>query len=99
MRTEAVEIYSDRTNMAVMRHPGRKFPGVLVQGDDLYALCRAADEASSKPAGSEAAGFWLNQLKEALHFRLEHYRDVLNEHGIAMPFDDRPHTAPQGETK
>ena len=38
VRTELVEIYSDKTNAAVLRHPGRHFPGVLVQGDDLYAL-------------------------------------------------------------
>lgn len=45
MRSEDVEIFSDMTNAAVMRHPGRKFPGVLIQGDTLYTLCREADEA------------------------------------------------------
>ncbi|WP_415006398.1 DUF6959 family protein [Aestuariivirga sp.] len=27
MLLESVEIYSGKTNIAVMRHPGRKFPG------------------------------------------------------------------------
>ncbi len=45
MHTESVEIYSDATNSAVMRHPGRRFPGVLVQGDTLHSMCVAADEA------------------------------------------------------
>jgi hypothetical protein len=45
MRVEPVEILSDRTNAAVMRHPGRRFPDVLVQGDTLYTLCQAADAA------------------------------------------------------
>jgi hypothetical protein len=31
MRSEMVEIFSDQTNAAVMRHPGRAFPGVLVR--------------------------------------------------------------------
>ena len=35
MHTELVEIYSDESNMAVMRHPGRRFPGVLIQGVDI----------------------------------------------------------------
>jgi hypothetical protein len=32
MHVEKVEIYSDKTNSAVLRHPARKFPGVLIQG-------------------------------------------------------------------
>jgi len=35
MRTELIEIYSDKSNAAVLRHPGRKFSGLLVQGDTL----------------------------------------------------------------
>jgi Family of unknown function (DUF6959) len=31
MHVEPVEIYSDQTNAAIMRHPGRRFPGVLIQ--------------------------------------------------------------------
>jgi len=40
MRTEVVEIYSDQANAAVIRHPSRKFPGVLVQGDTLHLSCQ-----------------------------------------------------------
>jgi len=38
MRSELVEIFSDATNAAVMRHPGRRFPGILVQGDTLHNI-------------------------------------------------------------
>ncbi len=38
MRKEYVEIYSNATNMAVMRYPVRRFPGVLVQGDTLSGM-------------------------------------------------------------
>jgi hypothetical protein len=59
MHVESVEIYSDATNAAIMRHPGRHFPGVLVQGDTLYLLCCQADEVCSsigrgKPGFDEA---------------------------------------------
>jgi len=45
MHTATVEIYSDTSNAAVLRHPDRRFPGVLIQGDTLHSLCLAADAA------------------------------------------------------
>lgn len=86
MRTEAVEIYSDETNRAVMRHPGRKFPGVLIQGDTLFALCAMADEACAKVESNRE----LDSLRNALSDLLLHYKIVLGEHEIRLPFDDKP---------
>jgi hypothetical protein len=56
MRIEPVEIYSDETNAAVMRHPERAFPGYLMQGDTLYLLCLDADEVCTL-IGPGAVGF------------------------------------------
>lgn len=65
MRTEMVEMFSDATNRAVIRHPGRKFPGVLVQGDTLYSLCQRTDFACSKArARMDEEGF--RELNEVL---------------------------------
>jgi hypothetical protein len=44
MKTELVEIYSDASNLAVIRHPNRRFPGVLIQGDSLFILVEEAKE-------------------------------------------------------
>ena len=49
MREELVEIYSDASNAAVLRHPERKFPGVLLQGDTLHSICQSIDIALKKP--------------------------------------------------
>jgi hypothetical protein len=87
MRTESVEIYSDASNRAVMRHPGRKFPGLLVQGDTLYSLCLQADAACHE-AG---AGAELNDLRNKLWNLLNHYKSVLDEHKIPIPFSERPY--------
>ena len=38
MRKATVEIFSDATNATVIRHPERRSPGVLVQGDTLYVV-------------------------------------------------------------
>jgi hypothetical protein len=86
MRSENVEIYSDRTNAAVMRHPSRAFPGVLVQGDSLYILFRQADSAC-KEIGEDAPGYYeLNDLRDTLWSYLNHYKATLAEHGMKLPF-------------
>jgi hypothetical protein len=90
MHIEKVEIYSDATNQAVMRHPGRRFPGVLVQGDTLYSLCQHADSVSANARSClDADSFQeLNELRNALWGFLAHYKTVLGEHGIPLPFSE-----------
>jgi hypothetical protein len=92
MYRETVEIYSDRTNAVVLRHPSRKLPGVLVQGDSLYALFQHADElcASGKSALAEDAYQALTELRDGLLAYLDHYKTVLDEHKLPMPFGEAP---------
>ena len=92
MHTESVEIYSDQTNAAVMRHPGREFPGVLVQGDTLHSLCVSADAVCAQARGAIGdEGFEeLNELRNWLWSLLVHYRTVLREHHIRLPFSETP---------
>lgn len=90
MYEERVEIYSDRTNAIVLRHHGRKHPGVLVQGDALFTLFQHADAAceaarGTLPPGSHEA---LTDLRDTLLAYLDHYKTVLGEHGLAMPFPE-----------
>jgi len=90
MRTEIIEIYSDKSNAVVLRHPERKFPGVLIQGDSLYALCRQADEVctSSRLLSGEDAYEELNELRNKLWGYLTHYKCVLAEHQLPLPFSE-----------
>lgn len=92
MYRETVEIYSDRTNAVVLRHPSRKFPGVLVQGDSLYALFRRADEicAAGKSALADEAYDALTELRNGLLAYLDHYKTVLDEHNLPVPFGKTP---------
>jgi hypothetical protein len=90
MRRETVEILSDQTNAAVMRHPGRQFPGVLIQGDTLYSLCCGADSTCSE-IGRGAPGFdAANKVRNALWSLLNHYKAVLGEHDLPLPFSEEP---------
>lgn len=88
MRTEQVEIYSDAVNAPVMRHPSRKFPGSLMQGDTLYILCGRLDELCKNARGQLTEDDYaeLNDLRNALHDRLNHYKAVLGEHDLPLPF-------------
>ena len=88
MRTDQVEIYSDRTNSAVMRHPDRQYPGVLIQGDTLSNLCRIADQACSEVKSGGDALESMNELRNMLWDQLNHYKQVLGEHQIPLPFSD-----------
>jgi len=88
MRTELVEIFSDATNAAVMRHPGRKFPGMLIQGDSLHNLsCMANNALAGAEPGSE---HWhdLKELADDLQSRVDFYTQVLRQHGLSLPFSD-----------
>jgi hypothetical protein len=98
MRIEPVEIFSDATNAAVMRHPGRRFPGVLVQGDTLSGLCSVADAvcALSREHLDSEAYAEPNDLRNHLWNYLLHYKKVLGEHNIPLPFSDRPPTSDLG---
>lgn len=88
MRTESVEIFSDATNAAVMRHPGRRFPGILVQGDSLHILCKEADRACEM-VGHGSPGFEeVKDLRNTLWEYLNHYKVTLTEHSMKLPFSD-----------
>jgi hypothetical protein len=92
MRVEPVEIYSDETNGAVIRHPGRRFPGFLMQGDELYSLCWRADQVclKARPALAQEAYQQLNEIRNALWASLTHYKSVLVDHNLPLPFSEIP---------
>ena len=92
MHISNVEIYSDQSNAAIMRHPDRRFPGVLVQGDSLYSLCVQADDACAAARGKLSSDVYgeLNELRNTLWNYLNHYKSVLGEHQISLPFSDDP---------
>ena len=86
-RIEA-EVFSAPGNNAIVRLPGRKFPGVLIQGDSLSILrddvahivesCAEGDLAEVR----ESCALLLADL-DAL---LDKYQTALRAHDIPMPF-------------
>ncbi|MDT0469517.1 DUF6959 family protein [Streptomyces gibsoniae] len=86
-RVEA-ELFTDGGNDAVVRLPGRRFPGVLIQGDSLHILrsdlaeVMEAYERGDLAEARRSTGLLLAGL-DAL---LTRYADALEGHGIPRPY-------------
>ncbi|MFF4041173.1 DUF6959 family protein [Streptomyces sp. NPDC001816] len=86
-RVEA-ELFTDGGNDAVVRLPGRRFPGVLMQGDSLHILhgdlgevveaCERGDLAEVQ----DSAGLLLARLDAVL----TRYANALQEDEIPRPY-------------
>ncbi|MER5604317.1 hypothetical protein [Streptomyces sp. NPDC002265] len=86
-RVEA-ELFTDGGNDAVVRLPGRNFPGVLIQGDtlsilqadvaELVELCAAGDVEEAQHVAS--------LIHADLGAKLVRYTEALEAHGISRPF-------------
>jgi hypothetical protein len=87
-----VELFTDASNNAVIKVPGRRFPGVLIQGDSLSALrgdvARIA-QACAQGNLDEARG-WSDLVISDLDAVLARYCAALREHEIPLPFS-QPH--------
>ena len=90
MNVQPLEVYSESSNYAIVRLPGREFPGSVIQGDTLASLCGDARELSIRlravgPQDEEL--LWIAQrIQEQLLGRLLHYQKVLSEHGMRLPY-------------
>jgi hypothetical protein len=89
MYRQEVEIFSDQSNAVVMRHPGRSFPGCLIQGDSLCALLQSLAIVQSEAGHlSEDAAGELKDIVDRLSDLMVNYRATLISHDIPLPFCD-----------
>lgn len=90
MKTEVVEILSDASNNAVIRHPNRSFPGSLIQGDSLHALISNVNEAKREleSGNLEEVSDILESILDDLRERMDIYKAALKENNIGLPFND-----------
>ena len=86
MRIEEVEIYSDATNAAIIRHPDRRFPGVLIQGDTLHSIARQVDEICRGASPDSMAFEEADDLRARLWGLVNHYKATLEAHALELPF-------------
>ena len=94
MERKELEVFSEECNYAIVRMPDRSFPGCVIQGDSLSILLHCAERASALAAGTGDAELIdeIEELRESLADRLNHYAHVLKAHGMGLPFDRPPVT-------
>jgi hypothetical protein len=77
-KTITVMCFSEKTNAAVIAMPGRKFPGLVIQGDTLRSLCDIVEGGDREGA--------LDHLKERLTALRKEYERVLRSAGLPLPY-------------
>jgi hypothetical protein len=88
MNRVEIEMFSETTNCPIVRIPGRRFPGVVIQGDSLMTLSVMAKEvcdlasAANNADLTDAAG----QLVDRLWVYLSEYERAMAEHGLELPY-------------
>lgn len=78
-----VEIWSDVSDLVIMRHPDRRYPGLLIQGNDLLGLCNLLADviANARGTADEATMFGLQFLLDDLRDRMTHYCEIAGDPG------------------
>jgi uncharacterized protein DUF6959 len=85
---DTVKLLSGAHNYAVVHLPGRRFPGVVFQGDSLWILHSAIASLSaiaSKYADEELTAE-LQDLRDGLGGVLAFYEETCAKHGIGLPY-------------
>lgn len=88
MEKQSLDVYSSAINAAIVRAPGRRFPGVIVQGDTLYSLHELAvfiAEAVCDHPDEDVSGEAM-ALRDCLAGFLAHYEAVMDKHGEELPY-------------
>jgi hypothetical protein len=91
MEELTLEVYSTRTNCAVVRPPGRRFPGVVIQGDSLSILCGEVNQIAIALRASnvdDEARAVMQEVLDRLVTWLLHYQEVLQQHGLQLPYGE-----------
>lgn len=85
-----LDVFSTDTNMAIVRPPGRRFPGIVIQGDNLWALREHAKVVRDRLRVLSITDDEIRDGAEALFndldTRVKAYEKVLEAHGIPIPY-------------
>lgn len=92
METKRLEVFSEAPNFGIVRMPGRRFPGSVIQGDSLSNLVGAAAVVLREAVRGENQSLAeeARELYVALKARLGHYERVREEHGMELPYTKSP---------
>ncbi len=89
MEKEIIEVYSNKVNKCIVRNNGRQFPGIVLQGDNLYKLYSHSMEIVEDLEFNNNRDAFLNSLSlaERLESLLLNYEKVILDHGFEIPYN------------
>lgn len=88
MKRVEIEMLSETTNSAVVSVPGRKFPGVIVQGDSLKNLLNLAGEIEELSKSQDRVELMetIGSLKNQLNNYVQEYEVAMKMHHRPLPY-------------
>jgi hypothetical protein len=90
MQIKPIEVFSYDPSLSIVRMPGRRFPGCVIQGDSLSILLGLVETIKMMTAEQaekdEDLFYEIKELHESLLARVEHYEQVLEQYGIQLPY-------------
>lgn len=91
MKKIQIDMLSETVNCPLVQMPGRKYPGIILQGDSLRILLDSTEEicdlctSAQNPELSSAASL----LKEKLAGYVAIYEQAMKEAGRDLPYPKR----------
>ena len=81
-------VLCDTVNLPVIQFPGRRLPGILIQGDSLKSMAELADEIGERLrlGDFEEAKAIAEELSGQLGSRVKLYEEALNANSLATPY-------------
>ena|ERR1700722_15824183 len=88
MAAETAEILSHISNSGIVQLPGRRFPGIVIQGDTLSGMFDGARYLLNefKRSHDEERFYETLMFAQQLQGQLLHYETTLEKHGISLPY-------------
>ena len=86
-----VEVFSKNINSPIIRFPGRRYPGVLIQGDSLRILFNLVVNIRDSIAHQdiEEANGSVRELQERLLEHLAIYEAALRVENLDLPYNKK----------
>ncbi len=88
MSSESAQILSHIPNSGIVQLPGRRFPGIVMQGDTLSNVFDSARYllAEFKRLRDKERYFEALMFAEELQAQLLHYEETLERQGVQLPY-------------
>ena len=83
-----IEVYSRAPEGAVVRMPGRRLPGLVIEGDSLsivFNFVKSILQRAQESADEELIA-WAQELKDMLQWQLYIYEEAMSQAGLELPY-------------